>query len=140
MTGKLTRFYRLVGSSGADKDWRIQFLQHLLTGAIATAAHYFVMWLVLTVGERPILATTAGFTVGATTRFLFSYFHIFERRRSVAVALPRYVSALALQMGLNAALLIFFLSVGLPVWWGQVATTALLTAFNFLMYKHWVFK
>ena len=125
---------------GASKDWRIQFFQHLLTGAVATAAHYIVMWLALSVQLLPTLATTIGFAVGATTRFLFSYIHIFEPERDVVNALPHFVLALTLQMLFNAGLLALLLSVNIPIWPSQVLTTGLLTVFNFMAYKFWVFK
>jgi len=123
-----------------SNDWRIQFLQHLLTGAVATTAHYIVMWMALSVQLLPALATTIGFVAGATTRFLFSYFHIFEPEKDVKSALPHFVLALALQMVVNTGLLMLFLSVSLPVWPAQVLTTGMLTAFNFMAYKFWVFK
>jgi len=136
MRGDLTRFFRRRAGNG----WQIQFFQHLITGAVATAAHYIVMWLALSIQLLPALATTIGFTVGATTRFLFSYFHIFEPERDVVKALPHFVLALILQMLVNAGLLTLFLSINLPVWPAQLLTTAMLTVFNFLAYKFWVFK
>lgn len=124
------------GSNG----WKIQFVQHLLTGAIATAAHYTVMWFALNLQFMPALATTIGFSAGATTRFLFSYFHIFEPKRNVTGALPHFALALLLQMVLNAALLVLLLRFTSLVWPAQITTTVLLTVFNFLVYKFWVFK
>jgi len=140
MSGRLPRLAKRVFTPGGGTDWHIQFLQHLVTGAAATAAHYAVMWLCLTVYLPPALATSIGFVAGATTRFLFSYFHIFIPARAVANALPHFLLALSLQMALNAALLTLFLSAGLPVWPAQLLTTGLLTVFNFLCYKFWVFK
>lgn len=140
MTVEPTGFFRRLVTSGGSKDWQIQFLQHLLTGGVATAAHYFVMWLALSVHLLPALATTIGFVVGASTRFLFSYFHIFKPERDVAKALPHFVLALTLQMALNAALLTLLLSVNVPVWPSQVLATGMLTVFNFLACKFWVFK
>jgi len=123
-----------------SNNWKIQFLQHLLTGAIATAAHYIVMWVALSVELFPAVATTIGFVVGATTRFIFSYFHIFEPEKDVKSAVPHFLMALALQMVINAGLLMVLLSVNIPVWPAQVLTTGMLTVFNFMAYKFWVFK
>jgi len=140
MLNELTRFFRDVVTSRGNKGWRVQFFQHLVTGAIATAAHYIVMWLALRLGIWLIMATTIGFVAGATTRFLFSYFHIFEPERNWSAALPHFILALAVQMTLNAVLLSFIFSIGIPVWPSQVLTTVLLTIFNFMLYKFWVFK
>lgn len=131
---------RQIVTPRGDNGWKIQFIQHLITGAIATAAHYLVMWIALNAQLLPAVATTIGFSAGATTRFLFSYFHIFEPERNVSGTLPHFVLALMLQMVLNAVLLVLILKVIDLVWPAQFATTVLLTVFNFLVYKFWVFK
>ncbi len=136
----LTRVFRLIISPRSGGSWKIQFFQHLMTGAVATAAHYLVMWFALGLQLWPALATTIGFAAGAATRFFFSYFHIFEPERDVSSALPYFVLALSLQMVFNAALLTLFLTVTTLVWPAQILTTVLLTVFNFLVYKFWVFK
>jgi len=136
----LTRIFRQVITSRSDAGWKIQFIQHLVTGVMAMAAHYAVMWVALSFQVLPVLATTLGFILGATTRFIFSYFHIFEPERDVVNAVPHFVLALALQMVINAGLLALFLSINLPVWPAQLLTTGLLAGFNFIVYKFWVFK
>jgi putative flippase GtrA len=136
----LTRFFKGVITSRSGAGWKTQFLQHLITGVAAMAGHYIVMWLVLSVYYFPVFASTCGFLVGATTRFFFSYFHIFEPERDVVNAVPHFILALALQMAINAGLLALFVSLGVPVWPAQLVTTIFLAGFNFLMYKFWVFK
>lgn len=133
-------FFRQVVTPGGSSSWKVQFFQHLITGVIATAAHYVVMWFALRLQLWPVLATTIGFTAGATTRFFFSYFHIFEPERDVIRALPHFVMALGLQMMLNAALLTLFLALNLSVWPAQVLATGTTVVTNFLIYKFWVFK
>ena len=135
----LRGFLKQVITPGGSGSWKVQFFQHLITGVVATAAHYIVMWFALNLQLWPVLATTIGFAAGATTRFFFSYFHIFEPERDMIKALPHFVLALSLQMVLNAALLALFLSVTTLVWPAQVLTTGLLVVFNFLVYKFWVF-
>lgn len=134
------QFLRQVFTPGGSSSWQVQFFQHLVTGVIATAAHYVVMWFALNLQMWPVVATTIGFTAGASTRFFFSYFHIFEPERDVMKALPHFVMALALQMVLNAGLLALLLAVDVPVWPAQVITTGALVVFNFLVYKFWVFR
>lgn len=136
----LTRVIKGVMTSRSGEGWIIQFIQHLGTGAIAMAAHYAVMWLALSFKLLPVLATTLGFIVGATTKFFFSYFHIFDPEKNVVTAVPHFVLALVLQMAINAGLLALFLDISLPVWPAQILTTGLLAGFNFLVYKFWVFK
>jgi putative flippase GtrA len=140
MNDGMTGLAKRVFTPGGGTVWQIQFLQHVVTGAVATAAHYVVMWLCLSAYLLPALSTSIGFIAGAATRFLFSYFHIFMPARVVARALPHFAMALVLQMAFNAALLTLFLSAALPVWPAQLLTTGLLTVFNFLTYKFWVFR
>ena len=134
------QFLRDLAVSGGNKGWKVQFFQHLITGIIATAAHYMVMWLILLVDIPPAIATSIGLVAGATTRFLFSYYHIFEPERNWSTALPFFIFALAMQMGLNVFLLTVFISLNIPLWPSQIITTILLTTFNFLVYRYWVFK
>jgi len=136
----LTSLIKIIVTPRGENSWKIQFVQHLFSGAIATVAHYVVMWVALSLQLWPVLATTIGFSAGATTRFLFSYFHIFEPERNITATLPHFIMALLLQMTLNAGLLALFLIFTDMVWWAQIATTLLLTVFNFLVYKFWVFK
>ena len=136
----LSRFLRRVITPGGSDNWQVQFFQHLVTGAIATAAHYIVMWFALSLQLWPALATSIGFMVGAATRFFFSYFHIFEPEKNVSGALPHFALALFLQLLLNAALFSSFMIFTTHIWYAQVVTTILLTVFNFLIYKYWVFK
>lgn len=136
----LAQFYRRIIAPGSGAGWKTQFFLHLVTGAAATAAHYIVMWFALSAQLWPTLATTIGFSVGATMRFLFSYFHIFEPERYISKALPYFVLVLTLQMALNAALLTLLLIVTKLVWPAQILTTIMLTVFTFLAYKFWVFK
>ncbi len=134
------RVFRRTITLDGRSNWQIQFFQHLMTGGVATAAHYIVMWFALSAQLWPALATTMGFVFGATTRFFFSYFHIFESERDVSGALPHFVLSLLLQMVLNAGLLTLLLRVTTMVWPAQILITVLLTVFNFLIYKFWVFK
>jgi putative flippase GtrA len=136
----LAQFLKKVVTPGGSSSWKVQFFQHIVSGVIATAAHYIVMWFALTLQLWPVLATTIGFTAGAATRFFFSYFHIFEPERDVIKALPHFAMALSMQMVLNAALLTLFLTFTTLIWPAQIVTTGLLVVFNFLVYKFWVFK
>lgn len=140
MIDGLTRIFRGVMTSRGGEGWIIQFIQHLGTGVIAMSGHYIVMWLALSAGLLPVLATTLGFIVGATTKFFFAYFHIFEPEKNLVTAVPHFMLALALQMAMNAGLLAMFIAIDLPVWPAQILTTGFLAGFNFLVYKFWVFK
>ena len=48
-------FIRRIITPRGDQDWKIQFLQHVLSGGVATLAHYLVMWCALSLQARPVL-------------------------------------------------------------------------------------
>ncbi len=136
----MSSLYKRLSSGQQDNNWQVQFFQHLVTGLIATAAHYLVMFVALTADIKPLLASSLGFIIGAITRFAFSYFHIFAVESHVSGALLRFITILGVHMLLNAGMLALFMAVGLPVWIAQFIATALLTVLNFLLAKYWVFK
>ncbi len=119
-------------------NWSAGFVAHVITGAMATGAHYLVMWALLKAGLDPLLASSTGFVAGAVSRFFLSYFHVFAPRSSVPAAAGRFVLALAVQMLLNGLFLSGLMHL-LPLWWAQVVTTAILTVFNYVLHRLWVF-
>jgi len=117
-----------------------RFTLHILTGFLTVAAHYALMGVLLHFGSAALLATTIGFAGGALTRFLLSYFHVFEPTKGATVAVGRFLVALAAQALANGALFSAFLASGLSTWPAQIATTVLLTFANYAVYRLWVFR
>jgi putative flippase GtrA len=117
-----------------------RFTLHILTGFLAVAAHYALMGVLLHFGSAALMATTIGFAAGALTRFLLSYFHVFEPTKGAGVAVGRFLVALAAQAVANGALFSAFLGLGLTTWPAQIATTIVLTFANYAMYRLWVFR
>lgn len=125
---------------GGARDWARSFFLHVVAGGIATAAHYAVMYVLIQAGMTPILATTFGFSVGAVTRFLLSYFHVFSPTSGMGKVMVRFVVALLIQMAANSLVLAALLAAGLPVWTAQIVTTVVLTFFTYLAGRLWVFR
>lgn len=121
-------------------EWIRSFSLHVLTGFIAVAAHYALMWLLLRVDTPSLVASGAGFVAGATTRYLLSYYKVFSPSGSVQSTVAKFLAVLGAQMALNLLLLKFFIIAGLTVWTAQISTTILLTFINFIAYRLWVFK
>lgn len=126
--------------SGKMPFWAYGFCLHVITGLIATAAHYSVMFILIRVGMAGLLASTLGFSVGAITRFLLSYFHVFSPTSGVRKAMFRFALALFIQMVANSLLLGTLMAAGLQVWEAQIVTTAALTIFTYIGGKLWVFR
>jgi putative flippase GtrA len=121
-------------------DWVLNFALHVVTGVAAVAVHYSIMWAVLKLSPAPLVASGIGFTGGAITRYLLSYFKVFSPTGSVPATVAKYFAALGAQLAANVALLDYLIRVGTPLWGAQVATTILLTFSNYIVYRIWVFR
>lgn len=125
---------------GGHYSWAHGFSLYVLTGFVATAAHYILMWLLLGSGLPAVPASSLGFCAGAATRFLLSYFHVFSPIVAISTAMFRFIGALALQMGANSLLLYILLNQGLSLWVAQVTTTLTLAIFSYVACRVWVFR
>ena len=120
--------------------WLHSFSLHVVTGFMAVAAHYALMYAMLRAGLGPVAASAIGFAAGAGTRFVLSYAHIFAPTKGVHAAGARFAVAIAAQLAANSALLAALTQQGVAVWPAQIATTVLLTVVNYLVYRWWVFR
>ena len=120
--------------------WLHSFSLHVITGFVAVAAHYALMYALLRAGLGAVAASACGFVAGAATRFALSYAHIFAPTRGVHAAGARFAVAIAAQLAANSALLAVLTQQGIAVWPAQVATTIVLTFANYLIYRWWVFR
>lgn len=118
----------------------VTFVLHCLTGVVVVAAHYLCMWALIQLEVPRVAATSMGFIAGAATRFYLSYHHVFDPAATVPRASMRFLVALAIQFLFNGAIFALLIYLTVPTWPAQVATTALLTLFNYLMYRIWVFR
>lgn len=125
---------------GKMPSWIYSFYLHVIAGFIATAAHYFVMFVLIQFGMTGLLASMFGFCAGAITRFLLSYFHVFSPTAGFRKAMFRFVLALFIQMMANSLLLGTLMTSGLSVWKAQIVTTVALTIFTYIGSKLWVFR
>ncbi len=118
----------------------LNFSAHVATGFIAVAVHYSIMALCLHLGVGPIASSSVGFIGGALTRFMLSYFGVFEPTRGMSAAGSRFVIAVGLQLLANSALLATLMHAGMAVWWAQITTTVALTFVNYVVHRFWVFR
>jgi putative flippase GtrA len=136
----LRKLVRRPAPTGGFVHWIHTFTLHVLTGFLAVAAHYAVMYAMVRAGSAGVPASAVGFLFGAMTRFALSYWHIFAPSRGVRVASLRFLIAIAAQLALNSALLAGLLAQGISLWPAQIATTIVLTFANYLAYRLWVFR
>ena len=121
-------------------DWARGFSLHVITGFIAVAAHYTLMWMLLKLAAPPLFASSLGFVAGAITRYLLSFYKVFAPTGSVPATLAKFTAALGAQMVANLILLDLIMHAGANLWLAQVSATIILTFVNFIVYRLWVFK
>jgi|SRR5688572_21078055 len=121
---------------------RYSIPMYIGAGGIATGCHYVTTIAgVELLGMRPVIASAAGFAIGALVKYALNYFVAFRSDESHAVAVPRFVVMLAILLGLNT--LVFALlneGAGLHYMVAQVLTTVLLIPPGYLLSRLWVFR
>lgn len=111
-------------------------------GGIATASHYAsTIAMVELLAVPALLATTLGFALGAVVKYWLNYTAAFRSRALHRAAMPRFVAALALLMGINA-LLFRLLHQGMDLHYmvAQALATLALLPPGYLIHRHWVFR
>ncbi len=119
---------------------RKEFFWHVITGFMATGAHYGLMAVALNWFPSAVFASSLGFIAGALTRFLTAHTIVFRGHRLLWPTAWRFLISLLIQLILNAVLLQLLLLIIDHLWLAQVMATALMVVVNFIVYKTWVFR
>jgi len=125
----------------ADIVWIRQFVGFAGVGVVGTAGHYATLIaLVHLVGLVPLLASIAGFVVGAIINYFLNYRFIFRSRKRHSEALVKFLTVASAGLCLNA------LAVWLGMEWlrwhylvAQVVATGIVLVWNFSANKIWTF-
>lgn len=122
--------------------WTGQFARYLLAGGSAAVVHYLVLMLLVEwFSIMPVLASSAGFLLGAGLNYFLNHRHTFQSDATHRVAGLRFIWLVSLSLMLNALLMalgtLWWL---LPYWQAQLITTALILVWNFLLSRYWVFQ
>ena len=120
---------------------RYSIPMYLGAGGIATASHYATMIAAMELlGVKPLIATGAGFAVGAAVKYWLNYVVAFRSTEHHTAALPRFALTLAILFGLNLAFFSAFNEwLGSP-YLAQVLTTGALIPPGYLLSRLWVFR
>jgi putative flippase GtrA len=119
-----------------------QFLSFALVGVVGTAAHYLVLAILVEIVAAPVLlATTAGFVVGAEINYALNRRFTFVSTSPHHVALPKFLTVAATGALLNAAVVALFVEVAL---WhyllAQLLATVTVLGWNFVANLAWTFR
>lgn len=111
-------------------------------GGIATAAHYATTVAAVELfGVAPLVASAAGFAVGAGVKYWLNYFVAFRSGERHSAAVPRFAVMLAILFVLNAGFFsLLHQGLGLHYMLAQVLTTGLLIPPGYLLSRLWVFR
>jgi putative flippase GtrA len=119
-----------------------QFLLFAGMGAIGTAAQYSVLIALVRLARMDaVLASTAGFVVGACVNYTLNYLFTFNSSKRHIEALPRFFTVALLGMGINAAIMAGLVhQAGMHYLLAQIVATGLVLVWNFAGSKLWVFR
>nr|WP_116603984.1 GtrA family protein [uncultured Albidiferax sp.] len=121
--------------------WR-QFLRFVNSGAIGTAVHYTLLWLLVNQwAVQPVWASTAGAVAGAATIYGLNYVWTFASDLPHRRTLPRFIAIALTSMLLNLAIM-YALTKGLQLHYllAQVVATGVCLGLNYLASRYWAFK
>ncbi len=117
-----------------------RFLVYALVGASGTLAHYLLFVALLSVDTPVLLASLAGYVLGALVNYALNYTVTFASRRPHREAAPRFFAVAGIGLALN--LLIVALLHRWAAWpplAAQVAATLACLFATFLLNARWSF-
>lgn len=121
--------------------WR-QFIKFANSGAIGTAVHYAVLWLLVNrLSMQPVWASTCGAVAGAATIYGLNYVWTFASNLPHRRTLPRFIAIAATSTLLNLAIM-YVLTRGLQLHYllAQVIATGICLGLNYVASRYWTFK
>lgn len=125
-----------------SEAWIRQLVLFFGVGALATAAHYLALLLLVRSGwSDPVAATSAGYAVGAVVSYYLNYTLTFRSNSPHVGTIARFSAGTVLGFLVNAAVM----------WLGtqyfaldymaiQLVATGLVFFLNFAVSKTWTFK
>lgn len=112
----------------------------LAGGAIATAAHWSVLWLLILLHMAAVPANAIGALVGALVNYLLQYHITFRSAQNHSSTATRYTASCAISWLANNAIFAALVEdLDASVLIAQVVATGAVTALNFVLYQYLVF-
>lgn len=121
--------------------WR-EFLKFANSGAVGTAAHYAVLWtLVSAFGVNPVIGSATGAICGAGINYVLNYHWTFNSKLPHSRTLPRFLAIAAASLLLNTWLMALLISKSsLHYLIDQLITTGVCLALNYIASRFWAFS
>ena len=122
-------------------DLAKQFLTFAVVGAIGTACHFVMLFiLVRFMSIDAVLASTLGAVTGAFVNYMLNRTVTFHSDRPHRVALVRFMVIAAISLILNAMLMATLTQRGVHYLLSQGMATVLVLLFNFVANRSWTFR
>lgn len=121
--------------------WR-ELLKFANSGAVGTAAHYTVLWsLVSLFGINPVLGSAAGAITGAGINYVLNYHWTFNSKLPHSRTLPRFLVIAVISLVLNTWLMALLVSkTTLYYLIDQLIATGICLAANYVASRFWAFR
>lgn len=114
-------------------------LRFIMSGGMATLAHWVSMALLIQAGMNPALSTALGATIGALLNYALQYHLTFRTDRAHRETFPRYLAAVAVGWCANLGLFAGLHGLGASILYAQGVTSVAVAALNYWLYKTKVF-
>lgn len=128
-------------------DWDIgqlgkQFTRFAVCGVVGTLAHFLLLvLLVQCLGVTPVVASSAGFLLGATVNYTLNYHYTFRSIKPHREAMWKFFVAALIGALINAALMsILIHHSSLHYLVSQVIATGFVLVWNFMANRIWTFR
>jgi putative flippase GtrA len=117
------------------------FLRFAAVGAVATAVHYAVLiGLTEIFGVHPVLGTACGALTGGVVSYTLNRIYTFAARPAYMRGLVKFIIVISIGAALNAAIVAFFMWLGLWYLFAQFIATGIVLIWNFAVSRVVVFR
>lgn len=111
-----------------------------LSGGIATAIHWSVLWLLIFGGISSVVANAIGAFIGAVANYFLQYHITFRCQTNHLRTSASYLTSSVISWFANSTLFYLLIhNAELSVLPSQIITAAVITALNFTLYHYLVF-
>ena len=118
-----------------------RFFGFLGVGAIGTATHYLVLFILINLVEAgPVLSSIVGSVLGAFVNYCLNYRFTFRSTKPHKVSGTRYVIMSGISVFMNYVIVATLIGIfDTHVWLAQIFATAMVVLLNYLLASSWVF-
>jgi len=132
----------MMSKYAAPQEIISQFVCYAAVGVTGTVAHYAVMiGSVQVLQAKPVVASAAGFMIGALVNYIANYHITFQSRKRHDEAMVKFFSVAVAGLALNTTVMICATDLlRLHYLMAQVIATGVVLGWNFTANRFWTFR